>query len=58
MAEIVTYTPEEVAVILKVTRRTLYSYLKEGKIPAVKMGKYWRISEENLRAYLSKGNQK
>jgi excisionase family DNA binding protein len=55
MAEIKVYTLDEVADILKVSRRTLYTYVKEGKLPAVKMGKYWRVSEENLKAFIETG---
>ena len=55
MADIKVYTLEEVADILKVTRRTLYTYVKSGKLRAVKMGKYWRVSEEALRAFISTG---
>ena len=54
MSEITVYTLDEVADILKVTKRTLYTYVKEGKLPAVKMGKYWRITHENLQAFISK----
>ena len=55
MPDIKVYTLEEVADILKVTRRTLYTYIKEGKLPAVKMGKYWRVTEENLKQFLNTG---
>lgn len=55
MSEIKVYTLEEVAEILKVSRRTLYTYVKEGKLPAVKMGKYWRVSQESLQAFISTG---
>lgn len=55
MAEIKVYTLDEVADILKVSRRTLYTYVKEGKLPAVKMGKYWRVSQESLQAFISTG---
>ena len=55
MAEIKVYTLDEVADILKVTKRTLYNYVKAGKLPAVKMGKYWRVSEESLQAFISTG---
>jgi len=57
MAEIKVYTLEEVADILKVTRRTLYSYVKEGKLQAVKMGKYWRVSEQSLQNFISVGTE-
>lgn len=56
MADIKVYTLDEVADILKVTKRTLYNYVKEGKLTAVKMGKYWRVSEENLQAFISIGS--
>ena len=53
MADIKVYTLDEVADIMKVTKRTLYNYVKEGKLPAVKMGKYWRVSQESLQAFMS-----
>lgn len=55
MADIKVYTLDEVADILKVTKRTLYTYVKEGKLPAVKMGKYWRVSQDTLEAFISTG---
>ena len=55
MADIKVFTLDEVAGILKVTKRTLYNYVKEGKLPAVKMGKYWRVTEDSLQAFLSTG---
>lgn len=55
MADIKVYTLDEVADILKVTKRTLYNYVKEGKLTAVKMGKYWRVSQESLQAFISTG---
>lgn len=45
------YTIEEIAEMLHVTRRTVYSYVKSGKLKAVKIGKYWRITEENLKTF-------
>lgn len=55
MTDIKVYTLDEVADILKVTRRTLYTYVKEGKLPAVKMGKYWRVTQDSLQAFISTG---
>lgn len=55
MTDIKVYTLDEVADILKVTKRTLYNYIKEGKLDAVKVGKYWRVTEDNLQAFLSTG---
>lgn len=55
MADIKVYTLDEVAEILQVTKRTLYNYLKTGKLHAIKVGKYWRVTEGALQAFLSTG---
>lgn len=47
------YTIEELETLLNVTRRTLYTYIKEGKLKAIKMGKYWRVRGDQLDAFLS-----
>lgn len=49
------YNVMEVAEILKVTRRSVYRYLKSGDLKAVKIGKEWKISEPNLKAFASRG---
>ena len=53
--EIKVYTLEEIADILKVTRRTLYTYIKAGKLDAVKVGRYWRVKEDALKKFLDIG---
>jgi excisionase family DNA binding protein len=55
MPEIKVYALDEVAAILKVTRRTLYSYVHAGTMKAFKMGKYWRVSEGSLVEFISAG---
>lgn len=55
--EIKVYTLEEIAELLHITRRTLYTYVKTGKLKAVKVGKYWRVTEKNLEAFLAKGTE-
>lgn len=55
MGDIKVYTLDEVAGILKVTKRTLYNYIKAGTLNAVKMGKYWRVSEESLQEFIVNG---
>ena len=47
------YTTAEVAKILQVTQRTIYEYIYSGKLKAVKIGQYWRITEENLNAFIN-----
>lgn len=55
MADIRVYTLDEVADILKLTKRTLYNYIKAGTLHAVKVGKYWRVSSEALQDFISTG---
>lgn len=57
MTEIKLYTPEEAAQLLKVTRRSIYTYLKSGNLEAVKIGNGWRISQEALEKFLSQGTK-
>jgi excisionase family DNA binding protein len=49
----VIYKPEEVAKVLNVSTRTIYSMLRLGRLPASRVGDLWRISEENLREFLT-----
>lgn len=51
------YTLEELVDLLKVTKRTLYNYIKSGRLKAVKMGKYWRVTQKQLDAFLSEGEE-
>lgn len=55
MESIKVYTLKEVAEIVKIKERTLYHYLKTGKLKGVKIGRRWRISEDNLKAFLNNG---
>jgi len=57
MPEIKLYTLDEVADIFKVTRRTLYTWIKTGQLKAVKTGKYWRVSEQALQEFATKGTK-
>lgn len=57
MAEIKVYTVEEVASVLKLTTRTVYSYIKSGQLKASKIGKYWRVSETALKAFIERGTE-
>lgn len=47
------YTLTEVEPILGVSHRTLLDYVKKGKIKAVKIGGKWKVSEENLKAFIN-----
>jgi excisionase family DNA binding protein len=45
-------TPEEVSGVLKVTPYTVREYLRSGALKGVKVGKYWRVRESDLEAYV------
>ncbi|MBW4258515.1 helix-turn-helix domain-containing protein [Methanobacterium sp. YSL] len=47
------YTIEEIARILKVTERTVYNYIRNRTLSAIKIGKYWRIKHEDFESFLS-----
>jgi excisionase family DNA binding protein len=47
------YTPADIADRLKVTRRTVYTYIHSGQLPATKVGpKQFRITVADLAAFL------
>jgi len=52
------YSVDEIAQILKVTERTLYTYIKSGLLKAVKIGKYWRIKHTDLQKFIDTGTKK
>jgi excisionase family DNA binding protein len=45
------YTLDEVGAMIKVGRRTLCNYIKDGKLKVVKFGKSWRVHGEVLKAF-------
>ena len=47
--------PAEVARVLNVTVTQVYTLMRSGDLPALKIGKkgVWRVSRETLEAYLS-----
>ena len=48
------YTTQQVAEILHLQVTTIRDYIKLGKIKAYKVGKSWRITEEDLKEFLTK----
>lgn len=50
------YTPQEVADILGIDRRTIYRWLDDGKVRATKVGeRFWRITAEDLQELMTRG---
>ncbi|MFA5114595.1 MAG: helix-turn-helix domain-containing protein [Candidatus Omnitrophota bacterium] len=45
-------TIEDLADYLKVTRRTIYEWLKQNKIPAVKLIGQWRFRKDRIDAWI------
>jgi len=45
-------TIEEVADYLRVKKRTVYDWLKKGKIPAIKAVGQWRFKKEKIDSWL------
>ena len=45
-------TVSEVASLLKLSESTVYTMVRAGDIPAVKLGHQWRVSETRLDEWL------
>ncbi len=47
------YTVKELSDLLKVKPSTVRSWVNQGKLKGVKLGKLWRIPEEEVQRILS-----
>ncbi|MBE3561324.1 MAG: helix-turn-helix domain-containing protein [Ktedonobacteraceae bacterium] len=45
-------TPEQVAERLQVTVQTIYTWMRSGYLPSVKMGRLWRIRPSDLDEFI------
>jgi excisionase family DNA binding protein len=45
-------TIAEVAVYLKLSRRTAWRWCKSGQLPAVKVGHQWRVARSDLENFI------
>ncbi|MDH5533325.1 MAG: helix-turn-helix domain-containing protein [Candidatus Pacebacteria bacterium] len=52
------YTLYEVADLLKMSYMTIFRWAKNGKLPAYKFGKQYRISKETLEEFITKSKVK
>jgi len=50
-------TPIQIAERLNVNRETVYTLLRKGEIPSFKVGKLWRVTEEQFHEYLNHGQE-
>lgn len=46
------YTPQQIAEKLQLSVRTIWSYIRSRKMPASKIGREYRISEEQLERFM------
>ena len=47
------FTIDELAVYLKLPKRTLYKLAQEGTVPGHKVGKHWRFHRETIDTWLT-----
>lgn len=47
-------TVNEVAEYLKISEVTTYKLVQEGKIPAFKIGRHWRVEKRDLSEFIDK----
>lgn len=50
-------TVEETAAYLKLSPQVVRRWLREKKLPGVKIGKEWRIAKEDLDAFIAKAKE-
>ncbi|GAB1530955.1 MULTISPECIES: substrate-binding domain-containing protein [Brevibacillus] len=48
------YTTEEIAKILRISKLTVYDLIKKGELPAYRVGRQMRVDESDLEAYKAK----
>lgn len=49
------YTLHEVEELLQVTQRSLYNFIKDGRLKAFKAGREWRVTREALEDFTKGG---
>lgn len=45
-------TPQEVSDLLRVSAQTVRRWIKEGNLPAYKVGRGWRVRDDDLDRWL------
>ena len=54
LAELRFLTVAEVASLMRVSKMTVYRLVHSGELPAVRVGRSFRVSEEDVNEYLRK----
>jgi excisionase family DNA binding protein len=52
LAEVKFLTVAEVASLMRVSKMTVYRLIKQGDLPAFRVGRAYRMREEDVRRYL------
>lgn len=56
--DIKVYTVKKIKEILHVSQRTIYNYITQGQLKAVKLGREWRVTEDALKDFLNRGTDR
>ena len=51
-------TVVEAAKVLRIGERTAYKLVRQGRIPAIKVGNQWRIEKQAFEEWLAAGGDK
>lgn len=51
-------TVKDIADYLDVHPMTIYKYVREGKIPAFKIGTSWRIRKDSIKKWMEQNEQR
>lgn len=43
---------QELAAFLKIDRQTLYNWLRQGRLPGIKVGRVWRFERAAIEQWL------
>ena len=49
----IVYTPDDVAKLLRITKKTVYKLINSRELAALRVGSLFRITEQQLQSYLS-----
>ena len=50
------YTPEQVGELLQIDPETVRDWLRKGKMQGVKVGRVWRVTEEQLQKFIKENS--
>ena len=54
ISEVKFLTVAEVAAVMRVSKMTVYRFVHSGQMPAVRVGRSFRVSEEEVNRYIEK----